>query len=244
MPRFDGKHALVTGGNSGIGRATVDLLRAKGARVTVIDKSTHLLPTPDATLKVYEFDMRDQDAVSVAVAEATADGMDILVNTVGIEHVSSVTETTTYAWNTVLSTNLTSYFYAARAAIPALIASGGSMINVASQLALVGASNFAAYTASKAGVVGFSRSVALELAPLGVRVNVVCPGAVDTPLLRRQFEGRRGPQGTIDDLVAMHPIGRLGRPEEIAQAIAFLASDAASFITGSELVVDGGYTAH
>jgi NAD(P)-dependent dehydrogenase (short-subunit alcohol dehydrogenase family) len=244
MTRFAGKHAVVTGGNSGIGRATVDLLLAEGARVTVLDKATHLLPEPGAGLAIYQVDMRDEHAVQTAVADAVGGGLDVLVNAVGIEYVASVAETTTDAWNSVIATNLTSYFYAVRATTPALLASRGSIVNVASQLALVGAPSFAAYTASKSGVVGFSRSLSLEMAPQGVRVNVVCPGAVDTPLLRRQFDGRLGPQGTLDDLVGMHPIGRLGRPEEIARAIAFVASDDASFMTGSVLTVDGGYTTH
>jgi NAD(P)-dependent dehydrogenase (short-subunit alcohol dehydrogenase family) len=122
---------------------------------------------------------------------------------------------------------------------------GAAIVNVASQLALVGARRFGAYTAAKAGIVGYSRSLALELAPRGIRVNVVCPGAVDTPLLQRQFaEGKSGPQGTLDDLVAMHPLGRLGRANEIAEPIVFLCTDAASFMTGSVVVVDGGYTVH
>jgi NAD(P)-dependent dehydrogenase (short-subunit alcohol dehydrogenase family) len=114
---------------------------------------------------------------------------------------------------------------------------------VASQLAFVGAKNFAAYTASKGGVLNLTRSMALDHAQDGVRVNALCPGAVDTPLLRRQFEDREGPQGTLEDLAALHPMGRLGRPEEIAKAAAFLASDDASFMTGAALVIDGGYIA-
>jgi NAD(P)-dependent dehydrogenase (short-subunit alcohol dehydrogenase family) len=102
---------------------------------------------------------------------------------------------------------------------------------------------FSAYTATKAGIVGYSRSLALELAPRGIRVNAVCPGAVDTPLLQRQFAGGPGPQGSMDDLVGMHPLKRLGLPAEIAEPIVFLCTSAASFMTGSVLVVDGGYTA-
>lgn len=123
-----------------------------------------------------------------------------------------------------------------------LRASRGCIVNTASQLAFVGAGSFTAYTASKAAVVNFTRSLALETAADGVRVNCICPGAIDTPLLRRQFEGRRGPQGTIDDLIAMHPLGRLGRPEEIASCILFLSSPLASFVTGSAMLADGGYT--
>ncbi len=121
---------------------------------------------------------------------------------------------------------------------------GGAIINTASQLALVGARRFAAYTASKGAVLNLTRSMALDCAPLGIRVNALCPGAIDTPLLRRQFGGeQRGPQGTLEDLIRLHPLGRLGRPEEVAATALFLASDESSFMTGSALVVDGGYTA-
>jgi NAD(P)-dependent dehydrogenase (short-subunit alcohol dehydrogenase family) len=116
------------------------------------------------------------------------------------------------------------------------------IVNVSSQLALVGAKNFAAYTASKGAVLNLTRSMALDHASDGIRVNALCPGAVDTPLLRRQFEDREGPQGTLEDLAKLHPMGRLGRPEEIGKATAFLASDDSSFMTGAALVVDGGYT--
>jgi NAD(P)-dependent dehydrogenase (short-subunit alcohol dehydrogenase family) len=119
----------------------------------------------------------------------------------------------------------------------------GVIINVASQLAFVGAANFAAYTASKGGVINLTRSMALDHAKDRIRVNALCPGAVDTPLLRRQFEDSLGPQGTLEDLINLHPVGRLGRPEEIACATVFLASDESSFMTGSMLVMDGGYIA-
>lgn len=132
-----------------------------------------------------------------------------------------------------------------KSVLPYIKQSKGSIVNTASQLAMVGSPYFVAYTASKAAVVNFSRSLALETANYGVRVNVVCPGAIDTPLLQRQFaDGKKGPQGTMEDLVGMHPLGRLGQPEEISKPILFLSSEEASFMTGSVLVVDGGYTIH
>ena len=173
---------------------------------------------------------------------AAVGGLDIVVNAIGIEYVAAAEQTGPEDWDRVLRTNLSSYHYVVGAALPHL-RSGGAIVNVASQLALVGARRFSAYTAAKAGIIGYSRSLALELAPRGIRVNVVCPGAIDTPLLQRQFAAGSGPQGTLDDLVAMHPLGRLGRAEEIAEPIVFLCSDAASFMTGSTLLVDGGYCA-
>ncbi|HKV46022.1 MAG TPA: SDR family oxidoreductase, partial [bacterium] len=171
--------------------------------------------------------------------------LDILFNNAGVELVAPLVETAEADWDRVLGVNLKGIYLMSRAAIPVLAAGGGGMIiNTASQLALVGARSFAAYTASKGAALNLTRSMALECAPLGIRVNALCPGAIDTPLLRRQFAGeRRGPQGTLDDLIRLHPLGRLGRPEEVAAAALFLASDEASFVTGSALVVDGGYTA-
>jgi NAD(P)-dependent dehydrogenase (short-subunit alcohol dehydrogenase family) len=170
--------------------------------------------------------------------------LDVLMNSAGQELVANVLETSEEAWDRVLGTNLKGIYLVSRAALPHMLAQRrGSIVNVASQLALVGAKNFAAYTASKGGVVSLTRSMALDHAQDGVRVNALCPGAIDTPLLRRQFENRTGPQGTLDDLARLHPVGRLGRPEEIAQAAVFLASDESSFMTGAALVVDGGYTA-
>jgi NAD(P)-dependent dehydrogenase (short-subunit alcohol dehydrogenase family) len=144
----------------------------------------------------------------VNVAVASVGPLDILVNAIGIEYVASTVDTSADEWDRVLRTNLSSYHYLTRAALDRMPA-GGAIVNVASQLALVGARRFAAYTATKAGIVGYSRSLALELAPRGIRVNVVCPGAVDTPLLQRQFAAGSGPQGTLADLVAHRALGLL-----------------------------------
>ena len=237
-PTFAGRRALVTGGGSGIGRATAALLHERGAEVTVLDLNIDAVPSGCAAIAV---DGRDAAAVQTAVDSLGP--LDIVVNAIGIEHVAATTHTSPDAWDRVLQTNLSSYHYVTRAALAQMNA-GGAIVQVASQLALVGAQRFAAYTAAKAGIVGYARSVALEVAPRGIRVNVVCPGAVDTPLLQRQFAEGSGPQGALADLVAMHPLGRLGSPAEIAEPIVFLCSDAASFMTGSVVVVDGGYTAH
>ncbi|MFL6059838.1 MAG: SDR family NAD(P)-dependent oxidoreductase [Marmoricola sp.] len=231
------KKALVAGGGSGIGRATAALLAERGAEVAVLDLDVSGVPEGCTGFQV---DGRDAGAVADAVTLAAADGLDIVVNAIGIELVAGAGDTSAEDWDRVLTTNLSSYHYVVHAALPRL-RPGASIVNVASQLALVGARRFSAYTASKAGILGYSRSLSLDLAPRGIRVNVVCPGAVDTPLLQRQFVEGDGPQGSLDDLVALHPLGRLGRAEEIAEPIVFLCSDAASFMTGSVLVVDGGY---
>lgn len=238
---FAGRHLIVAGGGSGIGASTARLLADLGAMVTVLDREISQVPESMWSVKV---DARDESAVRDAVTAAAArSALSGLVNAVGIEFVSDVATTSLADWDTVISTNLTSYHIVTSAVLPHLSA-GAAIVNVASQLALVGAPRFSAYTASKSAIIGYSRSAALDLAPLGIRVNVVCPGAVDTPLLQRQFAHGPGPQGSLDDLIGLHPIGRLGFPREIAEPIAFLLSPAASFMTGSELVVDGGYVAH
>jgi NAD(P)-dependent dehydrogenase (short-subunit alcohol dehydrogenase family) len=239
MSDLEGRRALVAGGGSGIGLATAELLHHRGADVTVLDLDITRAPAGCTPIQV---DGRDAAAVRRAVDAAAVSGLDIVVNAIGIEYVASAEETDPDAWDLVLRTNLSSYHYVIHAALPHL-REGGAIVNVASQLALVGARRFSAYTATKSGIIGYSRSLALDLAPRGIRVNVVCPGAVDTPLLQRQFAEGAGPQGSLDDLVAMHPLGRLGHASEIAEPIAFLCTDAASFMTGSVLVVDGGYVA-
>jgi NAD(P)-dependent dehydrogenase (short-subunit alcohol dehydrogenase family) len=180
----------------------------------------------------------------VSEAIAAFGRLDVLVANAGQALVATATETTPEQWDRTIGTNLTGCFLLARAAIPHLIAAGGgSIVLTASQLAFVGAERFAAYAASKGGVLNLARAMALDHARDKIRVNALCPGAVETPLLLNQFAGQDGPQGSLDDLVALHPLGRLGQPEEIAAAALFLASDEASFVTGSALVVDGGYLA-
>lgn len=251
--KLDGKVALVTGGGTGIGLATAAELARQGAAVVVagrrrepLDDAVEAIRASGGTAIGASGDVgQAADADGLIAATLAAYGrIDVLVNNAGQELVASLLDTTEDWWDRVMDTNLKSVYLLSRIALPHMIDNGGgSIVNVASQLAFVGAKNFAAYTASKGGVLNLTRSMALDHAQEGVRVNALCPGAVDTPLLRRQFEDREGPQGTLDDLAALHPMGRLGRPEEIAKAAAFLASDDSSFMTGSALVIDGGYIA-
>jgi NAD(P)-dependent dehydrogenase (short-subunit alcohol dehydrogenase family) len=250
--RLAGKVALVTGGASGIGQATCVLFAAQGASVVVADlpgvsarRTTDLIAAYDGTVVHAEGDVRSTDDARRLVQTAVErfGRLDVLFNNAGIEYTASLEDTPEDAWDRVLDTNLKGVYQLSRAAIPVMRSQGsGSIVNTASQLGWVGVPLLAAYCASKGGVVNLTRSMALELAPL-IRVNALCPGAVDTPMVQREFASGSGPQGSMDDLVNMHALKRLGRPIELAYGALFLASDESSFMTGASLVVDGGYIA-
>lgn len=248
--RFDGMSVVVTGGGSGIGRATALAFGARGARVAIgglepdgIEKTVSSLERDHVDAFGMTFDVRSGDDVArfIAGADAALGQIDVLVNCAGASSVGDLADMSEEQWDLVFDTNVKGVFLVSRAAIPHLVETGGAIVNVASQLAFAAVGGFAAYCASKAAVVHLTRALALELIVDGVRVNCVCPGGTDTPLLRRAFPDGVGPQGTLDELVGAHPIGRLARPDEIAEAIVFLASPQASFAVGTSLVVDGGY---
>jgi NAD(P)-dependent dehydrogenase (short-subunit alcohol dehydrogenase family) len=251
--RLKDRVVLITGGGTGIGRASAEACAAHGALVALAGRRPE--PLEEAALAIRD---RGGSAIAITGDVGVADDaarmvretlrefkqLDVLVNCAGQELVANVVDTSEEWWDRVIDTNLKGVYLLSREALPHMIErQSGVIINVASQLAFVGAANFAAYTASKGGVINLTRSMALDHAKDRIRVNALCPGAVDTPLLRRQFEDSLGPQGTLEDLINLHPVGRLGRPEEIACATVFLASDESSFMTGSMLVMDGGYIA-
>jgi NAD(P)-dependent dehydrogenase (short-subunit alcohol dehydrogenase family) len=248
---FDGAAVLITGGATGIGRATADAFGAVGAKVSIgglegdeVDQAVAELQSNGIDARGREMDVRDAPSVAAFLDDAVrAFGrLDVLVNCAGTSAVGSLVAMGEDDWDRVFDTNVKGVFLTTRAAIPYLTSDGGgAIVNVASQLSIAAVGGFAAYCASKAAVVHLTRALALELISAGVRVNCVCPGGTDTPLLRQAFPDGVGPQGSLDDLVAAHPIGRLARPEEIADAIVYLASPRASFAVGAALVVDGGY---
>jgi len=249
--RFAGQVAVVTSGGTGIGRATAIAFAGEGGSVVIggldeapLRETEAELAASGASVRAVAADVRSADDATrlVDAAVDTFGRLDVLVNSAGTSAVGDLATTTEEQWDAVFDTNVKGVFLVSRAAIPHLARAGrGAIVNVASQLALSAVGGFAAYCASKAAVVHLTRAMALELVADGVRVNCVCPGGTNTPLLRDAFPGGMGPQGSLDDLVRAHPIGRLAEPREIADAILFLASDQASFAVGTALVVDGGY---
>lgn len=239
------KVALITGGASGIGRATSARLAGAGYRIVVTDVDPDGREIVEA---IHEAVFVEHDVTSEAAWEHAIETaldihgrLDVLVNNAGVTLVRAVTETTLEEWRALQAVNLDGVFLGTKHAIRAMReqGDGGSIVNVSSAAGLVGASLSSAYCASKGGVNLFTKAVALECAAEGIRVNSVHPGAVRTPIWAKAGLGP-------DDEAALagaSPLGRMAEPEEIADAIFYLASDASRFVTGSELVIDGGYTA-
>jgi len=243
-----GKVALVTGGGSGIGEACAIMLAHRGAKVAVLDQNieaaervTQQIKSSGGQANALRVDVSDEGQVSKAVDEVISQfgALHIAVNNAGIGGDQAPTaEQTIAGWRKVLSVNLDGVFYCMRNEIPAMIKSGGgSIINMASILGQVGYANAAGYVAAKHGVVGLTKSAALEYGTKGIRVNSVGPGFIKTPLLSAV------PKEALEPIAQLHALKRLGESKEVATLVTFLASDEASFITGNYYAVDGGYLA-
>lgn len=249
MTQFDNKVALVTGGASGIGEAIVKELAAGGAKVIVADRDQTGIDRVLGEIKaaggiasgfVIDVANAEQNAAMVAFAEKTYGGLNLAVNNAGIGGPSAPTgEYPLDGWKSVIDINLNGVFYAMRYEIPAMLkAGGGAIVNMASILGSVGFANAVAYTSAKHAVLGMTKVAAMEYAAKGLRINAVGPGFIDTPLLSKNLDAN-----TLKYIAGLHPIQRLGRPEEVSALACFLLSDRASFITGSYHLVDGGYVA-
>ncbi|MFB6104939.1 MAG: SDR family NAD(P)-dependent oxidoreductase [Halobacteriaceae archaeon] len=241
---LDGQTAIVTGGSSGIGRATASAYVDAGADVVIASRSTDQgeRVAADLDCTYIQTDVCEYEAVQ-SLVEATVEefgGLDVMVNNAGIASDHPVTEMGLDEWADVVDTDLDGVMHGTKAALPHLLESEGCIINTASIYGLVGGKGAAAYSAAKGGVVNFTQQVAVDYAPDGVRVNSICPGFVETPMTEDLLETDRFYNFVLENT----PLNRPGQPEEIAPLAVFLASDAASYITGANIPLDGGWTAH
>jgi NAD(P)-dependent dehydrogenase (short-subunit alcohol dehydrogenase family) len=245
MSRFTGKVAIVTGAGSGIGAATALQMAAEGAAVVVSDivaANAESVAKQIVALKgraiAVTTDVTDEAQVAALIDRAVSEygGLDVMVNNAGIGGIQGDIDTAELAqWQQILNVNLTGVFLGLKHAVRAMKAGKrkGSIVNIASILGLVGFSNAAAYTASKHGVMGLTKAAALELGKVGIRVNAVAPAFIKTPMIA----------GMEDAVLPLHPIGRLGTPEDVSALICFLGADESSFLTGASYLVDGAYVA-
>jgi NAD(P)-dependent dehydrogenase (short-subunit alcohol dehydrogenase family) len=246
---LSGKVAIITGGDSGIGAAISELFSEEGASVVIADihdsgTAAQIARKGGRALYV-KTDVRNEAEVKRLITQTSESfgGIDIVCNNAGIVLLRPLTKTTAEEWERVLQTNLKSVFLVSKHAIPEMLRrGGGAIVNTASQLGLVGLENYTAYTASKGGVIQLTKSMALEYARQNIRVNCICPGPVQTPMLEAELLTERDPEAARRMWAQRQPIGRVGLPREIAQAALYLASDRSSFVVGHALVVDGGYT--
>jgi NAD(P)-dependent dehydrogenase (short-subunit alcohol dehydrogenase family) len=251
MGRVDGKVAVVTGGAQGIGKASALALAAEGARVMIGDvdddgarQTLKEIEKAGGEATFLHTDVASSPEVGALIDKAVArfGKLDVLVNNAGVAIAGSVVEMTEEDWDRVIAINLTGVWRGMKAAIPAMIeAGGGSIINTSSVQALVGFPGWAGYAASKGGINSLTQQAAVEYALQRIRVNAIAPGTIWTPMNERILEGLGGDREEhLRQWADAHPLGRIGQPEEVAEAVVFLASDESSFITGVCLRVDGG----
>ena len=250
MGRLTGRRALITGAASGIGRATALLFGREGAAVSVVDVDE---PGGQAVARM----ILDEGGQAIFVrcdvtraadcrraVQETVDrlgGLDVLFNNAGIIRRATVVDTTEEEWDRVMAVNVKSIFLLSKFAVPVMaLAGGGVIVNTSSGWGLVGGRNAVSYCASKGAVVNMTKAMALDHGAQNIRVNCICPGDTDTPMLRDEAQQLGEPENAFLADAADRPLQRIGRPEDIAQAVLYLASDASSFVTGTALVVDGG----
>ena len=251
--KLEDKVAVITGAGSGIGYEMATLFAREGARIMGADVDADGLATTAAAveaigrpMRTFVADVTDPTAVENLMAETVEafGSIDILCNNAGIGHVGSVLDVTPEEWDRVMAVNVRGVYLGCKYAVPYMLAQGGGIIvNTASVAGQVGLPKRAVYSASKGAVIALTKQVAIEYVDKNIRVNCVCPGTVETPWVQRLLAVEDDPAAALENLRLRQPMGRLGQPDEVAKAALYLASDAADFITGIELVLDGGLTA-
>lgn len=250
--RLKNKVSLITGAGSGIGRATALQFASEGATVVIVDRDPD---TAEKTLALVEqaggiglalaVDVTQEQQVAEAIARTVQQfgRLDILHNNAGVSVLKPITETTEADWDFLFGVNLKGMFFGCKHAIPPMVQQGGGVIiNTASELSIIGQPLYSAYCATKGGVLAFTRALSVEWAAQGIRVNAICPGPTDTPMLQAEFQIAADPAAEATAAIGSIPAGRLGTPEDIARVALFLASDDAAFVQGAAIVADGGRT--
>ncbi|WP_211098196.1 SDR family oxidoreductase [Acuticoccus yangtzensis] len=240
--RLSGKRALCTASAQGIGRATAIAFAREGATVLATDRNAEGLKGLPEGIETFVLDVTDQAAVDEAVARTKPD---ILFNCAGVVHGGTIEQATDEDFDFAFELNVKSIFRTIRAAVPGMVErGGGTIVNIASAASsIIGVPNRCVYGASKAGIIGLTKSVAVDYVTKGIRVNAICPGTVDSPSLHERLRATGDYEGAMKSFIARQPMGRIAQAEEIAAMAVYLASDESAFVTGQAMVIDGGWTA-